>query len=78
MSKIVPGTTIYTDDATAYTAHQAVKHSVADYVKAGSHERNWLLGNPGHKGTFHRLFFTALLMRSLNTLDQIALIEPVR
>ena len=37
---VIPGTKIYTDDATAYTHlpnHESVKHSVAEYVKGQVH-----------------------------------------
>ena len=62
MGKVVPGTTIYTDDATAYTNlpnHEAVKHSVAEYVRGQVHtqgiESFWATLKRAHKGTFHRL-----------------------
>ena len=90
MSEIVPGTTIYTDDATAYTNlpnHQAVKHSVAEYVRGQVHtngiESFWATLKRAHKGTFHRLspkhlhryvdeFVGRHNMRPLDTLDQMA------
>ena len=59
---IVPGTTIYTDDATAYDDlpnHQSVKHSVKEYVRGRVHtngiESFWATLKRAHKGTFHRL-----------------------
>ena len=90
MSKIIPRTTIYTDDATAYTNlpnHQAVKHSVAEYVNGQIHtngiESFWAILKRAHKGTFHRLspkhlhryvdeFVGRHNLRSLDTLDQMA------
>ena len=62
MRQVVPGTTIYTDDATAYTHlpnHESVKHSVAEYVRGQVHtqgiESFWAMLKRAHKGTFHRL-----------------------
>ena len=62
MGNVVPGTTIYTDDATAYTHlpnHESVKHSVAEYVRGQVHtngiESFWSTLKRAHKGTFHRL-----------------------
>ncbi len=59
---VVPGTTIYTDDATAYDDlpnHQSVKHSVKEYVRGRVHtngiESFWSTLKRAHKGTFHRL-----------------------
>ena len=59
---VLPGTRIYTDDATAYTSlsnHQSVKHSVAEYVRGQVHtqgvESFWSTLKRAHKGTFHRL-----------------------
>ena len=59
---VIPGTKIYTDDATAYTHlpnHQSVKHSVAEYVRGSVHtngiESFWATLKRAHKGTFHRL-----------------------
>ena len=92
MSKIIPGTTIYTDDATAYAHlpnHQAVKHSVAEYVNGQVHtqgiESFWATLKRAHKGTFHRLspkhlhryvdeFVGRHNMRDLDTIDQMATI----
>ena len=40
MRQVVPGTTIYTDEARAYTHlpnHESVKHSVAEYVRGQVH-----------------------------------------
>ena len=62
MGNVVPGTTIYTDDATACTHlpnHESVKHSVAEYVRGQVHtngiESFWSTLKRAHKGTFHRL-----------------------
>ena len=92
MGKVVPGTTIYTDDAKAYTNlpnHQAVKHSVAEYVRGQVHtngiESFWATLKRAHKGTFHRLspkhlhryvdeFVGRHNMREMDTLEQMAAI----
>ena len=92
MQHVVPGTAIYTDDAKAYTNlpnHQAVKHSVAEYVRGQVHtngiESFWALLKRAHKGTFHRLspkhlhryvdeFAGRHNMRELDTLQQMAAI----
>ena len=57
MGNVVPGTTIYTDDATAYTHlpnHESVKHSVAEYVRGQVHtngiESFWSTLKRAHKG----------------------------
>ena len=62
MRQVVPGTTIYTDEARAYTHlpnHELVKHSVAEYVCGQVHtngiESFWAMLKRAHKGTFHRL-----------------------
>ncbi len=59
---VIPGTRIFTDDATAYTHlpnHASVKHSVREYVRGEVHtngiESFWALLKRAHKGTFHRL-----------------------
>ena len=59
---VIPGTRIYTDEATAYTHlpnHKSVKHSVAEYVKGEVHtngiESFWATLKRAHKGTFHRM-----------------------
>ena len=62
MESVIPGTKIYTDDATAYTHlpnHKSVKHSVSEYVRGSVHtngiESFWATLKRAHKGTFHRL-----------------------
>ena len=59
---VIPGTRIYTDDATAYTHlpnHTSVKHSVREYVRGSIHtngiESFWATLKRAHTGTFHRL-----------------------
>ena len=92
MGKIVPGTTIYTDDDTAYASlpnHQAVKHSVAEYVRGqvstNGIESFWATLKRAHKGTFHHLspkhldryvqeFAGRHNIRKLDTLDQMTAI----
>ena len=62
IGNVIPGTRIYTDDATAYTHlpnHASVKHSVSEYVRGQVHtngiESFWATIKRAHKGTFHRL-----------------------
>lgn len=92
MGQIVPGTAIYTDGATAYTTlpnHEAVKHSVAEYVRGLVHtngiESFWSTLKRAPKGTFHRLSSKHLYryvdefvgrhnMREFDTLEQMAAI----
>jgi len=92
MGKVAEGAAIYTDDATAYSTlpnHEAVKHSIAEYVRGRVHtngiESFWSTLKRAHKGTFHRLspkhlhryvdeFVGRHNMRDLDTLEQMALI----
>ena len=62
--RVKSGTTLYTDDATAYDGmrdfdHESVKHSVAEYVRGMAHtngiESFWSMLKRAHKGTFHKL-----------------------
>ena len=54
---------VYTDDAAAYKgverAHEAVKHSVGEYVNGMAHtngiESFWSMLKRAHKGTFHKI-----------------------
>ena len=62
IGNVIPGTRIYTDDATAYSHlpnHASVKHSVSEYVRGQVHtngiESFWATLKRAHKGTFHRL-----------------------
>ena len=58
-----PGATVYTDEAAAYRGipfhHEAVKHSVAEYVRDQAHtngiESFWATLKRAHDGTFHKL-----------------------
>ena len=60
-----PGTTLYTDEATAYVGlgrdfdHEAVNHSVGEYVRDMAHingmESFWSMLKRAHKGTFHKI-----------------------
>ena len=58
-----PGATVYTDEATAYEGipfnHEAVKHSVAEYVRGMAHtngvESFWSMLKRAHMGTFHKM-----------------------
>ena len=85
-------TPIYTDEATAYSDlpnHEAVKHSVMEYVRGPIHtqgiESFWSLLKRAYMGTFHRMspkhlhryvdeFVSRHNMRELDTLDQMGLI----
>ncbi len=56
------GTTIYTDDASAYQGlpnHETVKHSVGEYVRDQIHtngvESFWSMLKRAYKGTFHKM-----------------------
>ena len=60
----VPGATVYTDEAKAYQGmadyrHDAVKHSLGEYVRGPVHtngiESFWSMLKRAHKGTFHKL-----------------------
>ena len=85
------GATVYTDDALVYDSlpfdHEAVKHSVAEYVKGQAHtngiESFWAVLKRAHKGTFHKLspkhlqryvteFAGKHNVRDLDTLAQMA------
>ena len=57
-----PGTTVYTDDATAYDGlpnRESVKHSVGEYVRGMAHtngiESFWSMLKRAHNGTFHKI-----------------------
>ena len=58
-----PGTQVYTDEAAAYQSlpfpHEAVKHSVAEYVRDQAHtngvESFWATLKRAHKGVFHKM-----------------------
>ena len=58
-----PDATIYTDDALVYETllfdHEAVKHSVSEYVRDMAHtngvESFWAMSKRAHTGTFHKM-----------------------
>lgn len=58
-----PASVVYTDDAPAYCSlpfwHEAVKHSVGEYVRGEAHtngiESFWSILKRAHKGTFHKI-----------------------
>ena len=58
-----PGATVFSDEAAAYQGlpfdHEAVKHSVAEYVRDQAHtngmESFWSLLKRAHTGTFHKI-----------------------
>ncbi len=59
------GAMVYTDEASAYNGfspefgHEAVKHSVAEYVRGQAHtngiESFWSMMKRAHMGTFHKI-----------------------
>ncbi len=57
------GGTVYTDDAAAYESlpfdHEAVKHSVSEYVRGQAHtnglESFWAVLKLAHKGVFRKI-----------------------
>ena len=56
------GTKIYTDTATGYSGlpnHEAVRHSVGEYVKGQAHtngmESFWSMMKRGYYGTYHKM-----------------------
>ena len=58
--QVVPGTTIYTPEATSYSSlpiHEAVRHSVHEYVRGRVYtngiESFWAMLKRAHTGTFH-------------------------
>ena len=61
---VAMGTTVYTDEASAYEGmvdvdHQAVRHSVGEYVKDRAHtngmESFWAMLKRGYMGTYHHM-----------------------
>ena len=58
-----PGATVYSDEAAAYEGlpfqHEAVKHSVGEYVRDMAHtngmESFWAMLKRAHTGTFHKM-----------------------
>ena len=93
--KASPGATVYTDDARAYLGlrhnfqHEAVKHSVGEYVRGMAHtngiESFWAMLKRSYQGTFHKISpkhlhryvaeFTA--RHNLREADTIALMRNV-
>ena len=86
-----PGAKVFTDDAAAYRGmpfdHEAVRHSVGEYVNGMAHtngiESFWSMLKRAHKGTFHKIsakhldrYVTEFAGRHNNrptdTLDQMA------
>ena len=85
------GATVYTDEAKAYESlpfhHDAVKHSLKEYVKGDVHtngiESLWSMLKRAHKGTFHKMspkhldryvqeFAERHNIRELDTIKQMA------
>ena len=58
-----PDATVYTDDARAYRGmlrhHEAVKHSVSEYVRGMAHtngmESHWAALKRGYDGVYHQM-----------------------
>ena len=86
-----PGATVYTDEARAYRGmpeftHEAVKHSVSEYVRGQAHtngmESFWSVLKRAHKGVYHKFspkhlhryvadFAGKHGIRELDTIDQM-------
>ena len=90
-NRVKPGATVYTDGHPSYQKlhgyeHEAVKHTVGEYVRAKVHtngiESAWSMLKRGYKGTYHRMswrnpnrsvnvFTGGHNHRELDTLDQM-------
>ena len=89
---VTPGAAIFTDEAAAYKGlknHQAVHHSVGEYVSGMAHtngvESFWSMMKRGYVGTYHKLspkhlqryvaeFAGRHNVREMSTLTQMALV----
>ena len=90
ISHTIKSAIVYTDEAAAYRGidrqHEAVKHSVGEYVRDQAHtnglESFWAALKRGYHGTFHHFsekhmdryiieFSTRKAIRGLNTIDQM-------
>lgn len=91
-SRTEPTATVYTDEAAAYVGirrkHEAVRHSVGEYVRQMAHtnglESFWALMKRGYTGTYHKMspehldryvseFAGRHNQRALDTIDQMEL-----
>ena len=90
--RIADGLTVYTDEARAYLGlpnHEAVKHSVGEYVREQAHtngiESFWSMLKRGYHGTYHHMspahldryvteFAGRHNAREADTIDQMAFI----
>ena len=61
-ARIAPDAMVYTDEATVYAdlpRHEAVRHSVGEYVRGQAHtngmESFWAMLKRGFEGTYHQL-----------------------
>ena len=71
--RAAPGATVYTDEARAYRgmpfAHEAVNHSIGEYVRGMAHtngmESFWAMLKRGYHGTFHH-FSAKHMQRYIN------------
>ena len=90
LASALTGATVYTDDAKGYRGmpfeHEAVKHSISEYVRDQAHtngiESFWALLKRGYHGTYHHMsakhlqryvneFAGRYGVRELNTIDQM-------
>ena len=91
--RTAPGATVYTDTAAGYQglpfAHEAVNHSVGEYVRHGPHQNGiesfWATLKRAHMGVYHKLspkhldryvrqFAGKHNLRPLDTIEQMALV----
>ena len=90
MAAALTGATVYTDDHKGYHGlpfeHEAVKHSISEYVRDQAHtngiESFWAMLKRGYHGTYHHMspkhlgryveeFAGRHNVRELNTVDQM-------
>ena len=93
LASALAGATVYTDDAKGYRGmpfeHEAVKHSISEYVREQAHtngiESFWALLKRGYHGTYHHMsakhlgryvteFAGRYNVRELNTIDQMGVL----
>ena len=93
LASALAGATVYTDDAKGYRGmpfeHEAVKHSISEYVREQAHtngiESFWALLKRGYHGTYHHMsakhlgryvteFPGRYNVRELNTIDQMGVL----
>ena len=93
LASALTGATVYTDDAKGYRGmpfeHEAVKHSISEYVREQAHtngiESFWALFKRGYHGTYHHMSSKHLQryvnefagrqgIRELNTIEQMSVL----